>query len=56
MRLLADHSMECGDELSSIHQQGNAVLDRRDGDGLRLRQRIAASRSPSGGGRLVGLG
>jgi transposase len=30
----ADHRMESGDNLSSLHQERNAVLDRGDGDGL----------------------
>jgi hypothetical protein len=34
--LLADHRMESGYDLSSFHQERNALLDRRNGDGLRL--------------------
>ena len=34
--LLADHGVESGDDLSSLHQERNALLDRRDGDGLGL--------------------
>jgi len=32
--LLADHRMESSDDLSGFHQERNALLDRRDGDGL----------------------
>ena len=31
---LADHRMESGDDLSSIHQERNTLFDRRDGDAL----------------------
>ena len=34
VRLLADHRVESGDDLSSFHQERNALLDRRDSDGL----------------------
>jgi hypothetical protein len=32
--LLTDHRMESNDDLSIFYQQRNAVLDRRDGNGL----------------------
>jgi DNA replication protein DnaC len=32
--LLADHRMESGDDLSSFHQERNALFDRRNGDRL----------------------
>ena len=33
---LADHSVKGGDDLSGLHQQRHAILNRRDGDGLRF--------------------